>query len=258
MKRIALIVISLILAVAMLSTLSACRSAAAAGEETPDAVETILTAGTTQAFADDPVSEADIQTILRAGLAAESAINQQPWFFVAVTDKNLMAELSGSGSGSGNGARPAAPQGGTAPGAPQDGAMPSPPQGGSMPNPPQGGAPAAQSGNGAKASLGDSPLAIIVYMNENTSSPNPSFDCGLAVQNMYIAAASLGYGAKIVSSPTRSLNGADHDAICQKLGVDPSLTAVAVLLIGKPAADVDGVSGATTRAGLDEKAIIIG
>ena len=199
MKRIALIVISLILAVAMLSTLSACRSAAAAGEETPDAVETILTAGTTQAFADDPVSEADIQTILRAGLAAESAINQQPWFFVAVTDKNLMAELSGSGSGSGNGARPAAPQGGTAPGAPQDGAMPSPPQGGSMPNPPQGGAPAAQSGNGAKASLGDSPLAIIVYMNENTSSPNPSFDCGLAVQNMYIAAASLGYGAKIVS-----------------------------------------------------------
>ena len=258
MKRIALKVISLILAVAMLSTLAACRSAAAAGEETPDAIETILTAGTTQAFADDPVPEADINTILQAGLAAESAINQQPWFFVAVTDKNLMAELSGSGSRSGDGARPAAPQGGTASGAPQGGAMPSPPQGGSMPDPPQGGAPAAQSGSGAKASLGDSPLAIIVYMNENTSSPNPSFDCGLAVQNMYIAAASLGYGAKIISSPTRSLNGADHDEICQKLGVDPSLTAVAVLLIGKPATDVDGVSGATTRADLGEKAIIIG
>ena len=258
MKRIALKIISLILVVAMLSTLAACRSAAAAGEETPGAIETILTVGTTQAFADDPVPEADIKTILQAGLASESAINQQPWFFVAVTDKNLMAELSGSGSKSGDGSRPAAPQGGTASGAPQGGAMPSPPQGGSVPNPPQGGAPAAKGGSGAKASLGDSPLAIIVYMNESTSSPNPSFDCGLAVQNMYIAAASLGYGAKIISSPTRSLNGADHDAICQKLGVDPSLTAVAVLLIGKPAADVDGVSGATTRADLDEKAIIIG
>ena len=199
--------------------------------------------------------------------SAASAINQQPWFFVAVTDKNLMAELSGSGSKSGDGSRPAAPQGGTAPGASQGGDMPNPPQGGTapgasqggdMPNPPQGGTPAAKGGGGAKASLGDSPLAIIVYMNESTSSPNPSFDCGLAVQNMYIAAASLGYGAKIISSPTRSLNGADHDAICQKLGVDPSLTAVAVLLIGKPAGDVDGVSGASTRADLGEKAIIIG
>ena len=267
MKRIALKIISLILVVAMLSTLAACRSAAAAGEETPGAIETILTVGTTQAFADDPVPEADIKTILQAGLAAESAINQQPWFFVAVTDKNLMAELSGSGSKSGDGSRPAAPQGGTAPGASQGGDMPNPPQGGTapgasqggdMPNPPQGGTPAAKGGGGAKASLGDSPLAIIVYMNESTSSPNPSFDCGLAVQNMYIAAASLGYGAKIISSPTRSLNGADHDAICQKLGVDPSLTAVAVLLIGKPAGDVDGVSGASTRADLGEKAIIIG
>ena len=146
---------------------------------------------------------------------------------------------------------PAAPQGSSMPAAPQGGPMPGAPQGGSLPGAPQG-------GGGAKASLGDSPLAIIVYMDESTASPNPSFDCGLAVQNMYIAAASLGYGAKIVSSPTRSLNGTDHDAICEKLGVDPSLTAVAVLLIGKPASDVDGVSGATTRAPLDEKTTVIG
>lgn len=114
-------------------------------------------------------------------------------------------------------------------------------------------------GGGAKAALGDSPLAILIYMNENTSSPNPpAFDCGLAAQNMYIAAVSLGYGAKIISSPTMTLNGADHDQICEKLGIDTSLTAVAVLLVGKPDSSVDGVTGATTRSGLEEKTSIIG
>ena len=95
-------------------------------------------------------------------------------------------------------------------------------------------------------------------MDENSKSPNPSFDCGLAVQNMYIAVASLGYGTKVITSPTMTLNGANHDQICEKLGVDTSLTAVAVLLVGKADVTVDGVSGASTRADFDSKVSIIG
>ena len=132
------------------------------------------------------------------------------------------------------------------------------PPGGGFPGGAQSGAPAFMGGGGAKASLGDSPLAIIVYKDKNTSSPDPDFDCGLAVQNMYIAAAALGYGVKLVSAPTMTLNGANHDQICEKLGVDTSLSAVAVLLVGKADDTVDGVSGATTRSGLSEKATIIG
>ena len=90
-------------------------------------------------------------------------------------------------------------------------------------------------------------------MNENTSSPNASFDCGLACQNMVIAANALGYGTKIISSPTMYLNGADHDALCEKLGVDKAYTAVAVLLIGMPDNEVDGVTGATQRSLIEEK-----
>ena len=250
MKNAARKIISLVLAAAIVMPMTACGVAVAqaeAADDSRDAIETIMTAGTTQAFSDETVPEEDVKTILQAGLAAESAINQQPWYFAAITNKDVMTEIAGAGGGF----MPAAPQGSSMPAAPQGGPMPGAPQGGSLPGAPQG-------GGGAKASLGDSPLAIIVYMDESTASPNPSFDCGLAVQNMYIAAASLGYGAKIVSSPTRSLNGTDHDAICEKLGVDPSLTAVAVLLIGKPASDVDGVSGATTRAPLDEKTTVIG
>ena len=226
-----------------------CSSASA-----ENAADTILRTGTTQAFASDPVPDEDIRTILQAGLSAASAINQQPWFFAAVTNRDLMKEIGGSGMGFGG--RPdSAPEGFSAP---PEGGMPegfTPPEGGrpdgeSMPAMPAG-------GSGAKASLGDSPLAIIIYKDTASKSPSPDYDCGLATQNMVIAASSLGYGVKIVSSPTMSLNGEKHDEICEKLGVSTSLQAVAVLLIGKPAEPADAVSGASARDDLDAKTTIV-
>ena len=118
-------------------------------------------------------------------------------------------------------------------------------------------APPAGFGGGAKAGLGDSPAAIIIYKNGDSKSPDASFDCGLAAQNMYLAAASLGYGVKIVSSPTRTLNGENHDALCEKLGVDPSMQAVAVLLIGRTADTTDASSGASVRDDLEAKTKVI-
>ncbi len=214
-------------------------------------VDTILTAGTTQAFTDEAVPDEDVQTILRAGLASESAINQQPWFFVAVTDKAVMEELSSFGG--------MPPMGGAMPPAANDQAPNGPAPAGAAPSGdgPKD-MPAPMMTGGAKAALGDSPLAILIYMDESSKSPNPSFDCGLAVQNMYIAAVSLGYGAKVISSPTMTLNGENHDQICEQLGVDSSMTAAAVLLIGKRDETVDSVTGATTRADLDSKVSIIG
>ena len=289
MKNTARTATSLILVLALFVSLLVCGSVSAFAEDAKvdnTVVDTSLTAGTTQAFTDEAVPEEDIETILQAGLASESAINQQPWFFVAVTDKDVMAELGASGGRPAGGAMPDFPKDGEMPDFPKDGEMPEflkdgemPefPKDGEMPDFPKdgekpdfpqnsekpadakdGGKPAAAAGGSAKAALGDSPLDIIVYMDENTSSPNPAFDCGLAVQNMYIAAASLGYGVKIISSPTMALNGDNHDQICEKLGVDTSLTAVAVLLVGKEDQSIDGVSGATTRSGLSEKTVIVG
>ena len=239
-------------------------------------IDSIMAAGTAQAFSDEPVPPEDVKAILNAGLAAESAINQQPWFFVALTDKELMKELSASAKMPGGGNMPAPPQDGSpapgqapglqekktpADGRPSEGAadVPNPGDVPEKPEKPSGSGPEGGKfpSGGAKASLGSSPLAIIVYKDKSTPSPNPDFDCGLAMQNMYIAASSLGYGVKIVSSPTMALNGDSHDDICGKLGVDPSLEAVAVLLVGKPDPSADSVSGATTRAGLEEKAVII-
>ena len=111
--------IALIAALVMLFT---CISPAAFAETT---VDTILTAGTTQAFTDEDVPEEDIETILRAGLASESAINQQPWFFVAVTDKAVMEELAASGGMPPmGGAMPPAPNGQIPDGLAPDGGAP--------------------------------------------------------------------------------------------------------------------------------------
>ena len=252
-----------------------------------DAVQTILNAKTTQAFTHDPVPDEDLNTILTAGTSATSAINQQPWFFAVVTNQEIMEEIAGAGFGGMPSGMPAGgkpegmPEGFTPPegaslpeGIPAmpDNGMPTggkpegipegftPPEGASLPEgmpamPGNGmpqGVPGAGSGS-AKAALGDSPVAVLVYMNENSSSPNASFDCGLACQNMVIAANALGYGTKIISSPTMSLNGENHDALCEKLGVDPSLSAVAVLLIGIADTEVDGATGATTRSAIEEK-----
>ena len=261
-------------------------------------IETIMNVGTTQAFTDEPVSTDDLKIILETGLAAASAINQQPWYFVAVTNQELMSEITGSASasafpsgampGAGFGTGEGAPNfnGGPGQGMPGTGSGFGPGEGapnfsGGFGNPgqgmpgsgdgfnpgegfpnPNGSSSSGESsssspllGGGAKAGLGDSPAAIIIYRNDSTSSPNPDFDCGLAAQNMVIAAASLGYGVKIVSSPTMTLNGANHDALCEKMGVDPSMQAVAVLLIGHT--DTDAITSATTRETLENKASII-
>ena len=60
----------------------------AASAET--AVDWIIDGRTTQSFTDEAVSDDDLQVILEAGLAATSAINQQPWYFVAVTSREAV------------------------------------------------------------------------------------------------------------------------------------------------------------------------
>lgn len=213
----------------------------------------IVNSRTAQSFTAEAVTDEDLNTILEAGLAATSAINQQPWYFAAVSNKEIISEIKGSSGGFPGGGKP---EGKAPDGVPTDGKAPEgAPAGGKVPAGgfPGGGMP----GGSAKAGLGDSPVAIIIYMNEGTSSPNASFDCGLACENMFIAAKALGYGAKIVSSPTMQLNGDQHDAICEKLGVDPSYKAVAVLLIGREEETTDGTTGASVRNTAEDKVSIV-
>lgn len=193
-----------------------------------DALSAIMLANTTQAFTDHPVSESDLTAILEAGLSTTSGMNAQPWYFAVITNQEVMDEIT---DGMSFGAPPS-----------QEGEE-------EKPEPPL----ASTTASAAKASLGDSPVAIAIYMDGNASSTTASFDCGLACQNMVIAATALGYGTKIIASPTMVLNGTEHDTWCEKLGVDSGMDAVGVLLIGYEDETVDGSSGASVRSAIADK-----
>ena len=64
----------------------------------------------------------------------------------------------------------------------------------------------------------------------------------------------LGYGTKIISSPTIALNGAQQDAYRELLGIPEDQSAVAVLLVGRDdtSLDADAVTAATTRDAASE------
>ena len=60
-----------------------------------EVINNIMTRTSIRQYTNEPVSKADIETMLRAGMAAPTAVNKQPWHFVAVTNKEKLAELAG-------------------------------------------------------------------------------------------------------------------------------------------------------------------
>lgn len=87
MKRI------LTIAIAALAV-AACCSAPEQGAE-KSALETIMSRKSVRSYTDQPLSEAQIETLLRAAMAAPSGVNIQPWRFVVVTDQAVKDALQG-------------------------------------------------------------------------------------------------------------------------------------------------------------------
>ena len=81
--------------IALLATafLTGCK----AQETTPSALDVIMTRTSIRSFTGDPVSKDQLETILKAGMAAPTAMNGQPGRFVVVTDKDKMASVFGAG-----------------------------------------------------------------------------------------------------------------------------------------------------------------
>ena len=63
----------------------------------PSALDVIMSRTSIRSFTGDPVSKEQLETILKAGMAAPTAMNGQPWRFVVVTDKEKIAEVFASG-----------------------------------------------------------------------------------------------------------------------------------------------------------------
>ena len=58
-------------------------------------MDTIFTRTSVRTYADRPVEPEKLERLLRAGMAAPSARNQQPWEFYVTTDRARLQALSG-------------------------------------------------------------------------------------------------------------------------------------------------------------------
>ena len=61
------------------------------------AIENIMTRTSIRSFTDRQVSADTIEMMLRAGMAAPTAVNKQPWHFVVINDRAIMDSLGGNG-----------------------------------------------------------------------------------------------------------------------------------------------------------------
>ncbi len=59
-----------------------------------DALEAILTRRSIRSYTDQPVTDEMVAGLMRAAMAAPSAVNEQPWQFVLVRDRSLLSEMA--------------------------------------------------------------------------------------------------------------------------------------------------------------------
>ena len=89
---------------AVLMTLAACstqstdenQEATTANKDNGQAaIENIMTRTSIRQYKDQPVEQEKIDIMLKAAMAAPTAVNLQPWHFIVITDKKTIGLLSG-------------------------------------------------------------------------------------------------------------------------------------------------------------------
>lgn len=79
------------LAAFILFTMNACCNS---GSNADAVLENIHSRKSVRQYTSEAVSEADIQTILKAAMAAPTAVNYQPWRFVVVSERQQLDEIA--------------------------------------------------------------------------------------------------------------------------------------------------------------------
>ena len=93
---------TIMLALAMTAGASAQQSK---NSDAQAAINNIMTRTSIRQYTNEAVSKADIETMLRAGMAAPTAVNKQPWHFVVVTNREQLNALAAANPGTGMAAK---------------------------------------------------------------------------------------------------------------------------------------------------------
>lgn len=71
------------------------ETAAKTADNGQAAIENIMTRTSIRQYKDQPVEQEKIDIMLKAAMAAPTAVNLQPWHFIVINDKNTLKLLSG-------------------------------------------------------------------------------------------------------------------------------------------------------------------
>ncbi|MBO7624031.1 MAG: nitroreductase family protein [Bacteroidales bacterium] len=88
----------LVNAIALITMMNISCSGRHDAAESEAVLNTIATRVSVRSYQDKAIDSATIEKLLRAGMAAPSARNLQPWHFIAVTDKTLLQALADGNS----------------------------------------------------------------------------------------------------------------------------------------------------------------
>jgi nitroreductase len=84
---------------------------------------------------------------------------------------------------------------------------------------------------------------VLIVVSADSGSPDTILDCALATESIYLAAQALGYGSRIYTGPVAKINS----SLKNELGISRERSAVALVRVGKLAANVDAASSASPR-----------
>ena len=90
-------------------------------------------------------------------------------------------------------------------------------------------------------------VIIVISGKVSQSGSTPDFDCGLTTQNMFIAATSMGLGARIYGGPIAAARSKS-----ETLQIPEGFTPVIMLRVGNIDKGTDAVSGASPRKTQEE------
>jgi len=71
------------------------QEAPASADNGQAAIENIMTRTSIRQYKDQPVEQEKIDIMLKAAMAAPTAVNLQPWHFIVITDKKVIDQLAG-------------------------------------------------------------------------------------------------------------------------------------------------------------------
>ena len=90
-----IIVLSMALVFAVIKILTIGKQLSVGGNAEA-VINNIMTRTSIRSFTDEPLTDSQIETLLRAGMAAPSAVNKQPWKFVVVKNRAILKQIADS------------------------------------------------------------------------------------------------------------------------------------------------------------------